>query len=144
MAIEPKRKKITMTNRPEMTTSQFWLSTLERAVKTFAQVAAAMLGTNAVGILDVDWQQIGSVAASAAVVSVLTSLASDRIGSTPGPSLVGETVVLPPEPLEVEMVVGEVPIFSNEDPNLELPLPTSTPAVYPLPDRKPAAPVGED
>lgn len=83
-------------SRPEMTTSRFWTATAERAVKTAAQVAAALIGTGAVGITTLDWAQIGSVAATAAVVSVLTSLASDRVG-IPGPSLVGEAITVRPE-----------------------------------------------
>ncbi|MBK6347272.1 MAG: holin, partial [Bacteroidales bacterium] len=62
-----------------MTTGTFWAAALERAVKTAAQVAAALIGTGAVGITELDWAQIGSVSATSAVLSVLTSLASDRI-----------------------------------------------------------------
>lgn len=83
--------------RPYMTTAEFWLATLERAIKTAAQTAVALIGTGAIGILDVDWRQVASVSALAAIVSVLTSLASDRIGN-PGPSLVGEGTVPPPLP----------------------------------------------
>lgn len=83
------------TPRPTFTTAAFWVSTLERAVKTAAQVAAALIGTGAVGITELDWAQIGSVAATAAVLSVLTSLASDRLGPADGPSLVAPPVVLP-------------------------------------------------
>jgi hypothetical protein len=116
--------------RPEMTTATFWAGTVERAVKTMAQVAAALIGTGAVGITELDWAQIGSVAATAAVVSVLTSLASDRIGPAPGPSLTGEAVTvpevtLPPRTLQ-ESAESPVKLAEPE------PLPTSTPAVYPL------------
>ena len=75
--------------RQGITTHQFWAAALERAVKTAAQAATALIGTGAVGVTSLDWAQIGSVALIAAVVSLLTSLASDRIGD-PGPSLVGE------------------------------------------------------
>ena len=112
--------------RPAMTTGQFWAATAERAIKTAAQVAAALIGTGAVGITTLDWAQIGSVSATAAVVSVLTSLASDRIG-IPGPSLVGEAITARPE---------IQPIIELEAPEPEPtpePLPTRTPAVYPLP-----------
>jgi len=44
-----------------------------RAAKTAAQAALAILGTGAVGILDVDWKAVVSAALLAAVVSVLTS-----------------------------------------------------------------------
>ena len=82
--------------RPYMTTQEFWLSTFERSVKTFAQAAVALIGTGAAGVTELDWAQIGSVSLVAALVSVLTSLASDRIGQ-PGPSLVKETVEVPVE-----------------------------------------------
>lgn len=112
--------------RPEMTTAQFWASAAERAVKTAAQVAAALIGTGTVGVTELDWAQIGSVAATAAVVSVLTSLASDRIG-LPGPSLVGEAVTVRPE---IQPIV-EVEVPAQAD--TVTVLPTSTPAEYPLP-----------
>lgn len=46
-----------------------------RAVKTIAQSALAMLGGNVVGVLDVDWVAVASVAAMAGICSVLTSIA---------------------------------------------------------------------
>lgn len=46
-----------------------------RAIRTFAQTAAGMLGGDMVGVLDVDWAAVLSVAAMAAVVSLLTSIA---------------------------------------------------------------------
>lgn len=70
----------------------FWLASLERALKTFAQALVALIGTQAVGILEVDWVQMLSVSAMAAVVSVLTSVASAELGKSPGPSLVGERI----------------------------------------------------
>lgn len=117
-----------MMTRPEMTTGTFWVATLERAVKTAAQVAAALIGTGAVGITELDWAQIGSVSATSAVVSVLTSLASDRIGPAPGPSLMGEAVKVEVHPEFLPIV--EVEAAAETD--TVAPLPTSTPAVYPL------------
>lgn len=55
---------------------QFWASTAIRAVRTVAQTAVALIGTNAVGISDVDWIGIASGAALAGVISVLTSIAT--------------------------------------------------------------------
>ena len=46
-----------------------------RAIKTFAQTATGMIGGELVGILDVDWVGVLSVAATAAVLSLLTSVA---------------------------------------------------------------------
>ncbi|MCW2287051.1 r1t family holin [Leucobacter luti] len=74
-----------------MLTKRFWIAAAERAVKTFAQTAVAILTAGATGLLDVDWGQMASVAGLAAVVSLLTSIASDGIGGA-GPSLGGEKV----------------------------------------------------
>ena len=46
-----------------------------RAIKTAAQTLAALIGTGQVGILSLDWSQMLSVTATAAVLSLLTSVA---------------------------------------------------------------------
>lgn len=46
-----------------------------RAVKTFCQALAAGIGTTAVAITSLDWGQIVAIAATAAVGSLVTSLA---------------------------------------------------------------------
>ena len=46
-----------------------------RAIKTVAQTAVALIGTNAVGITEVDWMAVGSAAVLSGVVSLLTSVA---------------------------------------------------------------------
>ena len=46
-----------------------------RAIKTVAQTAVALIGTNAIGITEVDWIGVSSGAALAGVLSLLTSLA---------------------------------------------------------------------
>ena len=53
------------------------IAALTRAVKTAAQTAVALIGTGAVGFTDLDWLQIASVSGVAAVVSLLTSVATD-------------------------------------------------------------------
>jgi len=48
----------------------------ERAIKTVAQTAlASIAASQIIGILDVDWVQIASVAGLAGVLSILTSIA---------------------------------------------------------------------
>lgn len=64
----------------------FIIAAAERALKTGCQVAATTILANATGLLDADWVAIGSVSGLAAVVSVLTSIASGAITGD-GPSL---------------------------------------------------------
>ena len=75
-----------------LTEKAFWIAAGERAVKTFAQALVALFVAG-VTVLTIDWQQGLAVAATAALVSVLTSIASVRLGSFEGPSLAGEAVV---------------------------------------------------
>lgn len=53
-----------------------WLkAALIRAVRTVAQTAVALIGTNAAGLTSVDWRAVASAAILAGIVSVLTSIA---------------------------------------------------------------------
>ena len=53
-----------------------WLrAALIRAVKTMAQTAVALIGTNAIGVTEVNWFAVGSAAVLAGIVSILTSVA---------------------------------------------------------------------
>ena len=74
-----------------MWTRAFWLALIERAVKTLAQTAAAMLVASGSGLLDADWITVLSVSGMAALVSVLTSIGSGAVmdGS---PSLASEVL----------------------------------------------------
>lgn len=72
-----------------MLSKSFWIDAAERAVKTAAQTAVAMLGTGLVGIIDVDWQNVASVSAVAAVVSLLSSIASNPVGDRGTAAVVG-------------------------------------------------------
>lgn len=64
-----------------MFTAAFWVDAFERAVKTFAQTALSALGANAVDILHTDLTGALSLGAGAALVSVLMSLGSERLGN---------------------------------------------------------------
>jgi len=59
--------------------TSYWIRWIKaagiRAIKTVAQTAVALIGTNAIGITEVDWIGVASGAALAGVVSLLTSLA---------------------------------------------------------------------
>lgn len=53
-----------------------WLrAALIRAIKTMAQTAVALIGTNAIGVTDVNWVAVGSASVLAGIVSLLTSVA---------------------------------------------------------------------
>lgn len=84
----------------------FWKASAERAIKTAAQTAVALIGTDQVGILNLDWGEIGAVVATATVLSVLTSVASG-VGGSPA---IGNT-----ERLDVPTVVGD---YSGADANV--------------------------
>lgn len=70
----------------------FLEATAERAVKTFIQTILALVGTNAAGVLSIDILAAAQVALSAAILSVLTSFGSSKVGNE-GPSLAGETTL---------------------------------------------------
>jgi hypothetical protein len=72
----------------------FWKAAAERAIKTLAQSLIAVLAIGQVTVLTVDWAQAAAVAATAGILSVLTSIASSGIGN-PGPSLASEATVPP-------------------------------------------------
>lgn len=61
-----------------MDKKEYWVKWIKaagvRALKTVAQTAVALIGTNAVGITEVNWVGVASGAALAGVVSLLTSL----------------------------------------------------------------------
>lgn len=53
-----------------------WLkAALVRALKTWAQAAVALIGSGAANVISIDWPQVLGISATAAVVSILTSLA---------------------------------------------------------------------
>jgi len=68
----------------------FWKAALERAIKTFAQAALALLSSDGMGVLNVDWGTVVSVSGLAAIASILTSLVSLGLGPQDSPSLVAE------------------------------------------------------
>jgi cell division GTPase FtsZ len=59
-----------------MFTKAFWKDAAERAIKTFAQVFVASGIGMGTGLFEADWLAGFSLSLSAAVISVLTSVAS--------------------------------------------------------------------
>ena len=54
---------------------EFWSYAGERAIKTVAQSAIAVLGSGSVGLFTVDWVNLASVSLGAGLLSILTSIA---------------------------------------------------------------------
>ena len=73
-------------------TKKFLSAVAERAVKTFAQTFVATVGAGAMGVFDSSSLDALKLAASAAILSVMTSVASASFGPH-GPSLASESVV---------------------------------------------------
>lgn len=80
-----------------LTDGMFWKAVAERAVKTFAQALVAVFAAG-VTVLNIDWVDALAVAGTAALLSVLTSVASIKLGKFDGPSLADEAVVEPFDP----------------------------------------------
>lgn len=68
----------------------FLIATAERAVRSFAASLASLLTASGAGIVDVDWGEKLSVAAMAALVTVLFAVGGGTFGKGEGPSFVGE------------------------------------------------------
>lgn len=100
-------------------TADFWKAALERAVKTFAQTAAALAVGAGTGILDTDWLTLASVSGMAALVSLLTSIGSDALTGG-GPSLTSAEVVAGTvsvtAPASADTVVAEVDLKPTHNP----------------------------
>lgn len=64
-----------MTHITKERVKEWLIASLIRALRTAAQAAVSLIGTNAMGITDVDWVAVASAAALAAVVSVLMAVA---------------------------------------------------------------------
>ena len=73
-----------------MFTLKFWKDASERAIRTAAQALLALWATDISGVLEVDWTQAGSVAALAAVTSVLMSVAATGRGNPESASSIKE------------------------------------------------------
>jgi len=68
---------------------EFLRATLERAIRSFAASLASLLTASGTGLIDTDWGDKFSVAAMAAVVTVLFAIGGGTFGKGDGPSFVG-------------------------------------------------------
>lgn len=59
-----------------MFTRDFWVDTLERAIRTACQAALSAGVVGGVGLFQVDWLNVCGIALVAAIASVLTCVAS--------------------------------------------------------------------
>lgn len=81
-----------------MWTGAFWKALAERAIKTFCQALAALLVADGADILSMNWGDALSVAGMAALVSVLTTIASGAITGGEASLVKAEVVNPPPNP----------------------------------------------
>jgi hypothetical protein len=75
-----------------MFTKLFALTALERAIRTAAQALLALWATDISGVLEVDWVQAGSVAALAALTSILMSIVATGVADKGTASFVKEDI----------------------------------------------------
>ena len=72
-----------------LTSKEFWIAALIRALRTLCQTAVATIGTAAM-LSEVNWIAVASTSALAGVLSILTSIAT-------GLPETGEAIEKPPE-----------------------------------------------
>jgi hypothetical protein len=84
--------------RSVLATREFWSAAGERAAKTAAQFAVGILTVAGTTPVSLDWQETLLGSMLAALVSVLTSVASVSVSSSGGPSLTSETLPSTPPP----------------------------------------------
>lgn len=49
-------------------------ATMIRTIKTMAETAIALIGTNAVGVTEIDWLGVGSATLLSGIVTILTCI----------------------------------------------------------------------
>lgn len=73
----------------------FWAAAADRAIRTFAQAAVAVLTAGGVGVIDADFLGAASAGLLAAVISVLTSIATPvSVGGGSGDSAASKSADL--------------------------------------------------
>ena len=85
-----------------MFTKAFWKALAERAVKTFAQAAAALLIAGATDLLQVDWKTVLATAGLTTLASILTTIGSGAITGGNASLATGSEVTTPPGAIAVD------------------------------------------
>lgn len=75
-------------------TKNWWKAAGERALKTWAQTLAASLAAGAITWGAAEWQEALLASLLGALLSVLTSIASNNVGPHGSPSLVNEPTLV--------------------------------------------------
>ena len=86
-----------------MFTLAFWRATLERVLSSVAGGALAALGSDALGVFDVDFGKVASVALLAGLVSLLKAIVVGK--ATDGGPSIGNTETLNPAAPEKAVAV---------------------------------------
>lgn len=94
-----------------MLTLAFWRATLERVISSIAGGALAALGSDALGVFDVDFGKVASVALLAGLVSLLKALIVGK-ATDGGPSIGNAEALNPAAPKEAIAV----PVEADGDP----------------------------
>lgn len=77
---------IQLTNETKLFLKDMW----ERAIKTFFQGVLAVVPTSAILVQDVHWGMAISAGALAAILSIITSLASRKVGDHTSAGIVNQ------------------------------------------------------
>lgn len=83
-----------------MRSRAFWIDAAERAVRTFAQALVAAITAGFVLTDGAAWGEALLVAAVAALVSLLTSVAGSAVGDPQSPSFLPEAATSDPNDLD--------------------------------------------
>jgi hypothetical protein len=94
----------------------FLIATAERAVRSFAASLASLLTASGAGILDASWDEYLSVAAMAALVTVLFAIVGGTLGKGDGPSFVGSEK-LAERPAVAAVPAAEHVVSATEQPS---------------------------
>lgn len=94
-----------------------------RAIRTAAQTAVALIGTGVVGILGVDWIAVASASALAAVLSLLTSIATGLPEIPAATTAAIDAATLTPDE---RAIVADYRLIEGRDPLPDAEWPTTT------------------